>query len=60
MLGAGVGGFDFAQAARIMRDAARTSEDARALDEIVFYGYVATQAETLRHVLVEAGRTTDR
>jgi O-acetyl-ADP-ribose deacetylase (regulator of RNase III) len=51
VLGTGVGGFDFRRAATIMLDMVRTSPDAAAIDEIVFYGYAAEHARTLRELV---------
>ncbi len=51
LLGTGVGGFEFTRAATIMRDAIRNSPAARALEEIVFYGYGPDAAATLTRVL---------
>jgi O-acetyl-ADP-ribose deacetylase (regulator of RNase III) len=51
ILGSGVGGFDFTRAATLMLDAVRTSPDAAAIDEIVFYGWAAEQARTLRELV---------
>lgn len=52
VLGAGVGGFPFAESARIMMDEVRTATAESALPEtVVFYGYTPSDAETLRRVL---------
>jgi O-acetyl-ADP-ribose deacetylase (regulator of RNase III) len=51
VLGTGVGGFDFREAAELMRDAVRASPDAAALDEVVFFGFLPEQALTLEDVL---------
>jgi O-acetyl-ADP-ribose deacetylase (regulator of RNase III) len=51
VLGTGVGGFDFREAAELMRDAVRESPDTAALDEIAFFGFLADQAKTLEAVL---------
>jgi O-acetyl-ADP-ribose deacetylase (regulator of RNase III) len=51
VLGSGVGGFDFDQAAVIMRDAIRGVPDTGSLGEIVFYGFLPDQATALEQVL---------
>ena len=51
VLGSGVGGFDFRRAAEIMLAAIRETPESAALDEIVFYGYTARDAERLRTIV---------
>ncbi len=51
VLGSGVGGFSFARAAQIMRDAVRESPDTATIDEIVFYGFGEEAARTLERIL---------
>lgn len=53
VLGSGIGGFDFRQAARIMRDVVRSSPDSAALEEIVFYGFGPSSASALEQVMTE-------
>ncbi|MBT8398043.1 MAG: Appr-1-p processing protein [Gemmatimonadetes bacterium] len=52
VLGTGVGGFPFSEAARIMVEEIRafTATDST-LDSVVFFGYTPDQAETLRRYL---------
>ena len=51
VLGSGVGGFDFAEAARIMRDAVYESPDRWTFEEIVFFGFQPDQVAALERVL---------
>jgi O-acetyl-ADP-ribose deacetylase (regulator of RNase III) len=51
VLGSGVGGFDFARAARIMRRAIEDAPESERLDEIVFYGYLPEQAADLERLM---------
>jgi O-acetyl-ADP-ribose deacetylase (regulator of RNase III) len=51
VLGSGIGGFGFEQAALTMLEAIRQSPHVDSLEEIVFYGYSATQAEVLEQLL---------
>lgn len=51
VLGSGIGGFGFTEAAVIMRDAIVGSPEAEALDEIVFYGFSPEQAHELERVM---------
>ena len=52
VLGTGVGGFPFEEAARLMIEEIRTfSTDGRAPDTVVLYGYTSEQAEQLRRLL---------
>lgn len=51
VLGSGIGGFGFTEAATIMRDAIAGSPDAATLDEIVFYGFSPARAEELERVM---------
>lgn len=51
VLGSGIGGFGFTEAATIMREAIAASPDAATLDEIVFYGFSAAQAEELERIM---------
>jgi O-acetyl-ADP-ribose deacetylase len=51
VLGSGVGGFDFGRSAAIMLAAVRETPESEQLEEIVFYGYTARDAETLRHAM---------
>lgn len=48
VLGTGVGGFDFRRAVEVMLEAIRGTSDSEQLDEIVFYGFSAKDAEILR------------
>ena len=50
VLGSGIGGFDFEEAASIMRDAIRASPHAASLDEIVFYGFAPEHAAALERL----------
>ena len=52
VLGAGVGGFVFRQAAEIMRDAVRESPHSASLDEVVFYGFSFEDTVQLEQVLL--------
>ncbi len=52
VLGSGVGGFVFKQAAEIMRDAVRESPHSASLDEVVFYGFSFEDAVQLEQVLL--------
>jgi O-acetyl-ADP-ribose deacetylase (regulator of RNase III) len=51
VLGSGVGGFDFEEAASIMRDVIHASSDAQQLTDIVFYGFLPEQAQLLERVM---------
>jgi O-acetyl-ADP-ribose deacetylase (regulator of RNase III) len=51
VLGSGIGGFAFTEAATIMRDAIAASPEAAALHEIVFYGFLPAQARELERVM---------
>jgi O-acetyl-ADP-ribose deacetylase (regulator of RNase III) len=51
VLGSGVGGFDFDQAAIIMRDAIRSVQDTGSLDEVVFYGFLPAHAQALERLV---------
>jgi O-acetyl-ADP-ribose deacetylase (regulator of RNase III) len=51
VLGSGIGGFGFTEAATIMRDAVRESAAAARLDEIVFFGFLPAQAAELERVM---------
>lgn len=51
VLGSGIGGFDFTEAASIMRDAVRASPHADSLDEIVFYGFLPEQSAALERLM---------
>jgi O-acetyl-ADP-ribose deacetylase (regulator of RNase III) len=52
VLGAGVGGFSFEEAARLMIDAVRIHGESSTLpDLVVFYGYTPAKATTLRRLL---------
>lgn len=52
VLGAGVGGFPFSEAARIMADEIRRfTVDSAELETVVFYGFTSEQAITLRRLL---------
>jgi O-acetyl-ADP-ribose deacetylase (regulator of RNase III) len=50
VLGSGIGGFGFVEAATVMRNAIRDSAVAPALEEIVFYGFLPEQAAELERV----------
>ncbi|UCD23262.1 MAG: macro domain-containing protein [Gemmatimonadota bacterium] len=52
VLGSGVGGFDFKQAAQIMRDAIRESPHAASLEEVVFFGFSFEDAVELEQALL--------
>jgi O-acetyl-ADP-ribose deacetylase (regulator of RNase III) len=51
VLGSGIGGFDFEEAASIMRDAIRASPHAETLEEIVFYGFGPERAALLEKLM---------
>ena len=52
ILGAGIGGFPFEEAARVMIDEIRSFDpDVSSLDTIVLYGYDDTAAQALRRLL---------
>ncbi len=51
VLGSGIGGFDFAEAARIMRRAIEDAPESDRIDEIVFYGYLPDQAADLERLM---------
>jgi O-acetyl-ADP-ribose deacetylase (regulator of RNase III) len=51
VLGSGIGGFDFEEAASIMRDAIRASPHTDTLDEIVFYGFGPEHAAVLETLI---------
>lgn len=51
VLGSGIGGFDFADAVRIMRRAIEESPDTEAFDEVVFYGFLPEQAAELERLV---------
>lgn len=51
VLGSGIGGYGFAEAARVMRRAIEDSPDADALTEIVFYGFLPEQAVELERLM---------
>jgi O-acetyl-ADP-ribose deacetylase (regulator of RNase III) len=51
VLGSGVGGFDFTEAALVMRRAVEQSPDADAIEEIVFYGFLPQQAAELERIM---------
>jgi O-acetyl-ADP-ribose deacetylase (regulator of RNase III) len=51
ILGSGIGGFDFRRAALVMLEAMRTTPEADRLEEIVLYGFSASDAEVL-HTLI--------
>jgi O-acetyl-ADP-ribose deacetylase (regulator of RNase III) len=51
VLGSGIGGFDFQEAASIMHDAMRASPHADSLDEIVFYGFDPEHAAVLQKLV---------
>jgi O-acetyl-ADP-ribose deacetylase (regulator of RNase III) len=53
VLGSGVGGFEFKQAAEIMRDAVRQSPNSASLEEIVFYGFSFDDAVQLEQILLD-------
>jgi len=52
VLGSGVAGFEFKQAAEIMRDAVRESPHSASLDEVVFYGFSFDDAVQLEQILL--------
>ncbi len=51
ILGTGVGGFDFRRAAEVMLEAVRATTESKQLDEIVWYGFSAGDAEILRQLI---------
>jgi len=51
VLGSGIGGFGFTEAATIMRDAIAESPAAQSLREIVFFGFLPEQAAELEQVM---------
>ena len=51
VLGSGIGGFGFTEAATVMRDAIADSAEAPALEEIVFYEFSPEQARELERVM---------
>lgn len=51
ILGSGVGGYDFRRAAEVMLEAIRVTPEAEQFEEIVLYGYTASDAETLRELI---------
>jgi len=51
VLGTGIGGFGFVEAATIMRDVVRSSPQAERLDEIVFYGFLPGDVTELERVI---------
>jgi len=53
VLGTGVGGYPYAEAARAMVDEVQRfcSADPEALDSVVFYGFRPEQAETIRRMI---------
>lgn len=51
ILGTGVGGFNFAEAVRLMRDTVTGAVEAGTLEEIVFYGYTSEEAEMIERTL---------
>jgi len=51
ILGSGIGGFDFGQAAALMLEAVRETPEHTSLAEITFYGFTANDAEILRSVI---------
>jgi O-acetyl-ADP-ribose deacetylase (regulator of RNase III) len=51
VLGSGIGGFAFDEAARTMRRAIEESPDIDSIEEIVFYGFLPEQAAELERVM---------
>lgn len=51
ILGSGIGGFDFRRAAEVMLDAIQTTPEAGQLEEIVLYGFSASDADILRKLI---------
>lgn len=51
VLGSGIGGFDFSDAASVMRRAIEESPDTDAIEEIVFYGFLTEQAAELERIM---------
>jgi len=51
VLGTGIGGFGFVEAATIMRDVVHSSPQATQLDEIVFYGFLPEHVAELEQVI---------
>jgi O-acetyl-ADP-ribose deacetylase (regulator of RNase III) len=51
ILGSGIGGFEFRRAAEVMLEAVRETREAQQLEEIVFYGFTARDAEILRTMI---------
>jgi O-acetyl-ADP-ribose deacetylase (regulator of RNase III) len=53
ILGSGIGGFEFRRAATVMLEAVRATREAQQLEEIVFYGYSAEDAQVLQELITE-------
>jgi O-acetyl-ADP-ribose deacetylase (regulator of RNase III) len=51
ILGSGIGGFEFRRAAAVMLEAALATPEAQQLEEIVFYGYSASDAAILQELI---------
>jgi O-acetyl-ADP-ribose deacetylase (regulator of RNase III) len=51
VLGSGIGGFEFRDAATIMRDVVRGSPQSEVLDEVVFYGFTPEQVAELDSIM---------
>ncbi len=51
ILGSGIGGFDFRRAVELMLEAIRMTPEAEQLEEIVLYGFSASDAELLRQLI---------
>lgn len=51
VLGTGIGGFDFARAATIMRDTIVEAQESAELEEVAFFGYQPEQVRALEQLL---------
>lgn len=51
VLGSGIGGFEFRRAAEVMLEAVGETPESEKLEEIVFYGFTASDAEVLRQLI---------
>ena len=51
ILGSGIGGFGFRRAAEVMLETIRATPEAAELEEIVLYGFSASDAELLRQLI---------
>ncbi len=51
VLGAGIAGFDLRESTKIMCDAVRALPEIDAIDEVVFYGFTAQDADVIREIV---------